>query len=1069
MTASLPSAPHAIVFIEADVSDYQSLLAGLPPDAEVHVLDPRQDGLALMAQVLEGRSGIAALHVLSHGREGAVSLGSLQLGSANLAEHGADLALIGAALAPDADILLYGCDIGAGTDGAAFVDALARATGADVAASSDPTGAVALGGNWILETASGTVEAAPLFDGASAAGYHALLASTPPTISGAVAGQAVTDNASIQPFSGVVLADPDADASLTASITLDSAAKGMFTAQSLAASGFSTGDGGLSYTHAAASPAAMQAAVRALAYQPAPNHVAPGSTETTTFTLTVSDGLEAPVTDTTTTVVATSVNDAPVFVGANTSLTVTQSGAAVDIRGLLHVSDADSGQTLTWSMAAFAAHGAVSFSGATSASGGGDIAPGGAITYIPAGGYTGTDSFTVQVSDGQATSTRTIAVNVAPATPTGLDLASGSDSGTDFSDNRTNASILSFSGASAGGDTTSTVRVFADKNGNGVYDAGDASATATVNNGSWSVGGIDVSGFGDGTYQVYAQVTSASGGLSSARSAGLGVTLDRTAPTLAITSSSPTLKAGQTATITFTFSEDPGTSFTWDGSAGGVLVSGGTLGAISGSGTTRSAIFTPTANTNGGTASITVAAGSYADAAGNAGGPGLTPSLTYDTLAPSVMSIVRTGSATTNATSVSYTVTFDSSVSGVSASAFQLDRTGTANGVVGSVTGSGSTYTVTVNGVSGDGTLRLELKNGSGIVDGHGNAAPGHTGGEAYILDHNGPAIGWVAVPASATYGVGDPLEFTVNFNEAVTLDTLGGTPSIAVTLDAGGTVQANYVSGSGTTAIVFRYTVAPGNADANGVTLGGSIQLNGGAMRDMVGNNASLALNNVGSTAGVLVSALAPVVNAIERVGNALTNAASVEYSVTFSDSVTGVDAGDFTVAGTGVTAHVAAVRGMGDGKTYIVTVDNISGEGNLRLDLNAGGTGIMDSHNQAIAGGYTSGPAYTIDRTAPVLSSPIAISDTALKIGDSATVTFGFTEVVTNFTTADVTVPNGTLSNLASSDGGRTWTATLTPAAGASSAANVLTLNYGGVADLAGNAGSGSATSAGRTVSTV
>ena len=41
-----------------------------------------------------------------------------------------------------------------------------------------------------------------------------------------------------------------------------------------------------------------------------------------------------------------------------------------------------------------------------------------------------------------------------------------------------------------------------------------------------------------------------------------------------------TLRAGETATITFTFSADPGNSFGWDGSSGDVQVSGGTVGEL---------------------------------------------------------------------------------------------------------------------------------------------------------------------------------------------------------------------------------------------------------------------------------------------------------------------------------------------------------------------------------------------------------------------------------------------------------------------------------------------------------
>ncbi len=62
----------------------------------------------------------------------------------------------------------------------------------------------------------------------------------------------------------------------------------------------------------------------------------------------------------------------------------------------------------------------------------------------------------------------------------------------------------------------------------------------------------------------------------------------------------------------------------------------------------------------------------------------------------------------------------------------------------------------------------------------------------------------------------------------------------------------------------------------------------------------------------------------------------------------------------------------------------------------------------------GPVTSQAYTLDQTAPSVVS-VLISDTALKIGDTATVTITFSEAVANFSNDDVSVANGILGTLA------------------------------------------------------
>ncbi|MGI9211744.1 MAG: Ig-like domain-containing protein, partial [Methylococcaceae bacterium] len=111
----------------------------------------------------------------------------------------------------------------------------------------------------------------------------------------------------------------------------------------------------------------------------------------------------------------------------------------------------------------------------------------------------------------------------------------------------------------------------------------------------------------------------------------LSLTGDTQLPGLSISSKTTTLKVGDTATMTFTFSELP-TGF--DGSD--ISVTGGTLAELSGTGLTRTAVFTPTADTNTLTASLSVAASTYTDAIGNNGLASNTFKLTGDTLVPSL-------------------------------------------------------------------------------------------------------------------------------------------------------------------------------------------------------------------------------------------------------------------------------------------------------------------------------------------------------------------------------------------------------------------------------------------------
>ncbi|NUB28299.1 DUF4347 domain-containing protein, partial [Azospirillum brasilense] len=145
-----------VAFIDTALDDWQILKSGTPAHIEVFLIDSRTDGMAAMARALDGRRDVHAIHVLSHGFEGGLKLGSGRFDTWALAQRVEELASIASSLALDGDILLYGCDVASGR-GADFLTALAEATGANVAASRTPTGAADRGGDWDLDWVHGTI------------------------------------------------------------------------------------------------------------------------------------------------------------------------------------------------------------------------------------------------------------------------------------------------------------------------------------------------------------------------------------------------------------------------------------------------------------------------------------------------------------------------------------------------------------------------------------------------------------------------------------------------------------------------------------------------------------------------------------------------------------------------------------------------------------------------------------------------------------------------------------------------------------------------------------------------
>jgi Ca2+-binding RTX toxin-like protein len=172
-----------LVIIDATLENYQSLVAGVKPGISVTVLHPSEDGIEQISVALANYRNLKSLHIVSHGTPGCLHLGASQLSLGTIDRYSLLLTQWQQALAPDAAILVYGCNV-ATREGDRFLDRLHNLTGAKIAASSTPTGSLALGGDWDLDIRVGEVEVelpfeadvletypavlgTPLFDGSS--------------------------------------------------------------------------------------------------------------------------------------------------------------------------------------------------------------------------------------------------------------------------------------------------------------------------------------------------------------------------------------------------------------------------------------------------------------------------------------------------------------------------------------------------------------------------------------------------------------------------------------------------------------------------------------------------------------------------------------------------------------------------------------------------------------------------------------------------------------------------------------------------------------------------------------
>jgi hypothetical protein len=651
------------------------------------------------------------------------------------------------------------------------------------------------------------------------------------------------------------------------------------------------------------------------------------------------------------------------------------------------------------------------------------------------GGITWTATFTPSASINDTT-------NLITLDNTGIsDLAGNAGSGTTDSNNyaidtvRPTATIVLADATLSAGETSLVTITFSEAV-SGFTNADLSIANGTLTAVSSSDGGITWTatftptvGVNDSSNVITLNntgVTDVAGNTGSGTTNSGNYTIDTVLPTATIVVADNALKIGETSLVTITFSEAVSGFTNAD-----LTIANGTLTSVGSSdgGITWTATFTPTSTITDTSNVITLDNSGVTNASGNAGS-GTTDSNNYaiDTVRPTATIVVADSALAVGQTSV-VTITFSEAVTG-----FSLADLTVSNGTLSSLSTSDNiTYTATLTPAASitDATNLITLDN-TGVTDGAGNTGSGTTDSNNYAVDSQRPTA--TIVLADAALSAGETSLVTITFSEAVT-----GFTNADLTI-ANGTLTAVSSSDGGIT-WTATFTPTAGVNDTSNV-----ITLNNTGVTDVAGNTGSGTTNSGNYTIDTVLPTATIVV-----ADNALKIGETSLVTITFSEAVTGFTNADLTIANGTLTAVSSSDGGITWTATFTPTASITDATNLITLD----NTGVQAVASGNVGTGTTDSNNYAIDTVRP--TATIVVTDTALQIGETSLVTITFSEAVSGFTNADLTIANGTLTAVSSSDGGITWTATFTPSAGINDTTNLITLDNTGISDLAGNAGSG------------
>jgi large repetitive protein len=265
---------------------------------------------------------------------------------------------------------------------------------------------------------------------------------------------------------------------------------------------------------------------------------------------------------------------------------------------------------------------------------------------------------------------------------------------------------------------------------------------------------------------------------------------------------------------------------------------------------------------------------------------------------------------------------------------------------------------------------------------------------DSFIARYAVTAVGDASGTASTTFtdgnlkvasAAGRHFDYTATLFSNGTCAGTGGTPATK-TADGNGTTTG--VGGNESLLLSANLNANPPNESStfsNWTTPSPAVQLAAGySLTDRTICIVGFQSGNRDLIGNYTADGTPPTVTSINRANSNPTNTTgNVSWTVTFSESVTGVDATDLALVNTGLGGTPAITTVTGSAATYTVTASTGTGSGTLRLNLNdndsivdaaankLGGTGTGTVGSGGAGNGSFEGQLYTIDRAAPTIAA--------------------------------------------------------------------------------------------------